>query len=163
MLWLYILDWCCLYRWIFSVFSKNCPPKYIYVSISNFLWMCMCPCQTLTYRVFHTYVYIYILCMCTEQHKHTAHFKTYQTVRVTKLKAELKEVEQSNPTSWTHLLQDGPYEKGKYPFREFFTLTFHLLRRLGFSNWSMNHIFWKRVAINCFISSIIYITFISLY
>ena len=64
-----------------------------------------------------------------EQHKHTAHFKTYQTVRIAKLKGELKEVEQSNPTSWTHLLQDGPYEKGKYPFGEYFTLTFHLLRR----------------------------------
>eukprot|EP01036_Dinobryon_divergens_P031317 gene31317-40691_t len=68
------------------------------------------------------------ICDVLEQHKHTAHFKTYQTVRITKLKAELKEVEQSNPTSWTHLLQDGPYEKGKYPFSEFFTLTFHLLR-----------------------------------
>ena len=58
MLWLYILDWCCLYRWIFSVFSKNCPPKHICVSISNSLWMCMLP--SITYIYVHLYsVYVY--------------------------------------------------------------------------------------------------------
>jgi len=68
------------------------------------------------------------ICDVLELHKHSAHFKTYQTVRIAKLKAELKEVEQLSPTSWTHLLQDGPYEKGKYPFDEYFTLSYYLLR-----------------------------------
>lgn len=68
------------------------------------------------------------ICDVLEAYKHTTHFKIYQTVRSTKIKGELKELETANSSAWTYLLQDGPYEKGKHPFKEYFTLSLYLLQ-----------------------------------
>ena len=47
-----------------------------------------------------------------EKNSHTAHFKVYQTVRIAKLKAELKAQETACAAQWTAAALDGPYEKG---------------------------------------------------
>lgn len=52
----------------------------------------------------------------------------YQTVRIAKLKAELKQQENSCAAQWAAAQQDGPYEKGTHPFKEYFLLVYWLLR-----------------------------------
>jgi hypothetical protein len=52
----------------------------------------------------------------------------YQTVRIAKLKAELKQHEANHATQWAAAQQDGPYEKGSHPFKEYFLLVYWLLR-----------------------------------
>lgn len=69
-----------------------------------------------------------VQCTHTETNRNTAHFKVYQTVRVAKLKAELKQQETSCAAQWAAAQQDGPYEKGSHPFKEYFTLAYWLLR-----------------------------------
>uniref|UniRef100_A0A7S3HT83 Exocyst subunit Exo70 family protein n=1 Tax=Spumella elongata TaxID=89044 RepID=A0A7S3HT83_9STRA len=63
-----------------------------------------------------------------EKNNHTAHFKVYQTVRIAKLKAELKAQETACAAQWTAAALDGPYEKGSHPFKEYFLLAYWLLR-----------------------------------
>lgn len=52
----------------------------------------------------------------------------FQTVRIAKLKAELKQQELAFNAQWTAAQQDGPYEKGTHPFKEYFLLAYWLLR-----------------------------------
>ena len=52
----------------------------------------------------------------------------YQTVRIAKLKAELKLQETTYAAQWASAQQDGPYEKGSHPFKDFFLLAYWLLR-----------------------------------
>jgi hypothetical protein len=63
-----------------------------------------------------------------EANRNTAHFKVYQTVRIAKLKVELKQHEANHATQWAAAQQDGPYEKGSHPFKEYFLLVYWLLR-----------------------------------
>lgn len=60
--------------------------------------------------------------------RHNAHFKVYQTVRIAKLKSELKAHETAHTVQWTTAQQEGPYEKGSHPFKEYFLLAYWLLR-----------------------------------
>jgi hypothetical protein len=52
-----------------------------------------------------------LIIVIIEAYKHTTHFKIYQTVRSTKIKGELKELETANSSSWTYLLQEGIISK----------------------------------------------------
>lgn len=65
---------------------------------------------------------------CAETNRLNAHFKVFQSVRIVKLKAELKLQEQAFNAQWTAAQQDGPYEKGTHPFKEYFLLAYWLLR-----------------------------------
>lgn len=61
--------------------------------------------------------------------KLSTHFKVYQTIRVAKLRSELKELENGYAKEWTvSLLQNGPYERGSHPFRLYFLFAYNLLR-----------------------------------
>jgi hypothetical protein len=61
--------------------------------------------------------------------KLSTHFKVYQSIRVAKLRSELKELENGYAKEWTvSLLQNGPYERGSHPFRLYFLFAYNLLR-----------------------------------
>ena len=49
-------------------------------------------------------------------------------MRIAKLKSELKQHETSCASQWATAQQDGPYEKGSHPFKEYFVLAYWLLR-----------------------------------
>lgn len=68
------------------------------------------------------------LCDAFEVSKHTSHYKAYKLVRLTQVKNELKEFELANSTLWTVVSQDGPYERGSHPFKEYYFLVIALLR-----------------------------------
>lgn len=84
----------------------------------------------LLYRLYsHSSLFILpAFCLFAEANRNTAHFKVYQTVRVAKLKAELKQQETSCAAQWAAAQQDGPYEKGSHPFKDYFLLAYWLLR-----------------------------------
>jgi hypothetical protein len=52
----------------------------------------------------------------------------YQSARISKLKAELKQQETKDAAQWLAAQQDGPYEKDSHPFKAYFTLAYWLLR-----------------------------------
>lgn len=53
----------------------------------------------------------------------------YQSIRTTRLKSELRDLENLHAKDWAAaLLDSGPYEKGSHPFREYFNLNYNLLR-----------------------------------
>jgi hypothetical protein len=66
-------------------------------------------------------------CFAEADH-HTAHFKVYQNVRIAKVRAELKQQESTHAAQWAAAQQDGPYEKGSHPFKEYFLLAYYLMR-----------------------------------
>lgn len=83
--------------------SHLCQSKYVIVSCIY------CYIVSLTCVLSHALTY-------AELNRHTAHFKMYQTVRIAKLKAELKAQENACAAQWTAAAQDGPYEKGVFLF-----------------------------------------------
>ena len=71
-----------------------------------------------------------------EKNNHTAHFKVYQTVRIAKLKAELKAQETACAAQWTAAALDGPYEKGTTNTND----TFPSLICVHFNNFRNLHV-----------------------
>lgn len=49
-------------------------------------------------------------------------------MRIAKLRAELKQQESAHAAQWAAAQQDGPYEKGSHPFKEYFLLAYYLMR-----------------------------------
>ena len=49
-------------------------------------------------------------------------------MRIEKLKTELKNQELAFAAQWAAAQQDGPYERGTHPFKEYFLLAYWLLR-----------------------------------
>jgi len=68
------------------------------------------------------------ICTLFESNNNHTHFEVYQSTRIAKLKSELRAQEQEYSAQWTAAQQDGPYEKGTHPFKEFFLLSYWLLR-----------------------------------
>jgi len=68
------------------------------------------------------------ICTVLSGHEDRALFDVYQSVRISKLKSELKEHEASKSKEWHAAARDGPYEKGSHPFRDYFQLAYWLLR-----------------------------------
>lgn len=63
-----------------------------------------------------------------ESSKHTKHYKIYQSSRIQKLKSELKELEASNANQWHSIYTEDPYQRGTYPFHDFYFLSYWLIR-----------------------------------
>lgn len=72
---------------------------------------------------------LFDLCsVAVESSKHTKHYKIYQTSRIQKLKSELKELEASNANQWHSIYTEDPYQRGNYPFHDFYFLSYWLIR-----------------------------------
>eukprot|EP01038_Epipyxis_sp_PR26KG_P012873 gene12873-17251_t len=68
------------------------------------------------------------ICDTLDLNKETSYFKIYQSVRISRLKADLKDLENQYASAWMALLQEGPYEKGSHPFQNYYKLVYVLLR-----------------------------------
>eukprot|EP01040_Poterioochromonas_malhamensis_P008354 gene8354-9038_t len=63
-----------------------------------------------------------------ESCKYTKHYKKYENSRITKFKNELKELESTNPQHWHSIFTEDPYQKGIFPFHDFYFLAYWLIR-----------------------------------
>ncbi len=55
---------------------------------------------------------------------YTGHYQTYQSLRIGRMKAELKELETMHSQQWTSSYNEDPYQKGTHPFKEFYMLAY---------------------------------------
>lgn len=60
--------------------------------------------------------------------RYTGHYSTYQTLRIARMKTELKELETAHAHQFTCAFNEDPYQKGNHPFKEFYTLAYWLVK-----------------------------------
>lgn len=97
--------------------------------VCTYLYLCIYILCVLYIHILILYILILLnLLHLTEANRITAHFKVYQNIRIAKLKAELKQQESTYSSQWLAAQQDGPYDKSSHPFKEYFTLSYWLLR-----------------------------------